>query len=56
MLLIRCFEGSSVVKFSMLQKLGLGEKMLWEAVSWGVPGGVRGQWCSASVMARAGFF
>lgn len=45
-----------MVKFSMLQKLGRGEKMLWEAVSLGIPGAALGQWCAQSVMAHAGCF
>lgn len=45
-----------MIKFSMLQKLGLGGKMPWEAVSSGIPGAVWGRWCAVSVMAHAGGF
>lgn len=45
-----------MVKFRMLQKLGLGGKTLWEAVSLGIPGAVWAWWCALSVREHAGFF
>lgn len=56
MVLIRCFEGSSIVKFSMLQKLGLCGKTQWEAVSLGTPGAVWKWSCAMGMMAHSGFF
>lgn len=46
-----CFEGSSIVKFSVLQKLGLCGKTQWEAVSLGTPGAVW-RWCAMGRMAH----
>lgn len=52
MVLIRCFEGSSIVKLKMLQKLGLCGKTQWEAVSLGIPGAVWRWWCAMGMTAH----